>query len=274
MLGAIFLLAAAVSLPPKPDHYVTDGAGVLDATRAAALNEKLAAFERQSSDQILVYVGRSIPNDTTLEEYVNLAFREWGIGQKGKNNGAALFLFIDDRKMRIEVGYGLEGALTDARSSRIIKRDAETAPARGTLRRCGRSGCGRHDVGRSRRAVQRRRNDGGGNAVRHKSHALPVAPFPRRDRVSSALDPRARDSRPRPSGHVWLGRIIVVRLVGQQLVVIIVVVRFVLVVLVGFFVVLQRGRRRQRWRRRERIVVITRDAAPRPDRDAPRVMPG
>jgi uncharacterized protein len=106
--------------PPKPERYVTDNAGVLTASRADALNEKLAQFERDKSTQLLVYIERRIPPDTTLEELAVKAFESWGVGQKGKDNGAILFLFIDDRKMRIEVGYGLEGALTDARSSRII----------------------------------------------------------------------------------------------------------------------------------------------------------
>lgn len=106
--------------PPKPERYVTDNAGVLTAARADALNEKLAQFERDKSTQLLVYIDRRIPEGTTLEELAVKAFESWGVGQKGKDNGAILFLFIDDRKMRIEVGYGLEGTLTDARSARII----------------------------------------------------------------------------------------------------------------------------------------------------------
>jgi len=115
----ILTLVAAISLPPKPDHYVTDRAGVLK--NANALNEKLAQFERQTSDQILVYIDRKLPSDTTIEEMGSEAMKQWGVGQKGKDNGAILFVFVDDRKMRIEVGYGLEGSLTDAKSKRIIE---------------------------------------------------------------------------------------------------------------------------------------------------------
>src|SRR5205085_5811780 len=57
--------------------------------------------------------------DTTIEQFANEAMHQWGVGQKGKDNGAVLFLFINDRKMRIEVGYGLEGVLTDAKSRQI-----------------------------------------------------------------------------------------------------------------------------------------------------------
>jgi uncharacterized protein len=92
---------------------------VLPAGRAAALNEKLAAFERETSNQVLVYIDRKISEGTTLEELSSRAIREWGVGQKGKANGVIFFLFTEDRKMRLEVGYGLEGALPDARAHRI-----------------------------------------------------------------------------------------------------------------------------------------------------------
>jgi uncharacterized protein len=125
MLPFLLALVTAISIPPKPASYLTDHAHVLDAARAHALNEKLAQFERDTSNQLLVYVDRKLPPDTTIEQFANEAMHKWGVGQKGKDNGAVLFLFIDDRKMRIEVGYGLEAALTDARArditSTIIK---------------------------------------------------------------------------------------------------------------------------------------------------------
>jgi uncharacterized protein len=119
MLAFILALVATITVPPKPATYVTDKAGVLDATRVHALNEKLAQFERDTSNQILVYVDRSLPKDTTIEQFANDAMHQWGVGQKGKDNGAVLLLFTGDRKMRIEVGYGLEGVLTDAKSKEI-----------------------------------------------------------------------------------------------------------------------------------------------------------
>jgi uncharacterized protein len=119
MLAFLLALVTAITIPPKPAGYVTDNAHVLDATRAHALNEKLAQFERDTSNQILVYVDRKLPPDTTIEQFANEAMHQWGVGQKGKDNGAVLFLFIDDRKMRIEVGYGLEAVLTDSRSRNI-----------------------------------------------------------------------------------------------------------------------------------------------------------
>jgi uncharacterized protein len=119
MLAFVLSLVASMTVPPKPATYVTDKAGVLDATRVHALNEKLAQFERDTSNQILVYVDRSLPADSTIEQFANDAMHQWSVGQKGKDNGAVLFLFTGDRKMRIEVGYGLEGVLTDAKSKQI-----------------------------------------------------------------------------------------------------------------------------------------------------------
>ncbi len=111
--------SAAFEPPPRPDRYVTDRAGVMDEARRKALNERLAQFERETSNQVLVYVDRKLPADTTLEEFTNQAFRAWKVGQKDKDNGVVFFAFVDDRKMRIEVGYGLEGAIPDARAKQI-----------------------------------------------------------------------------------------------------------------------------------------------------------
>ena len=128
-MTALLLFLAAIALPPKPAQYVTDRAGIL--RNASALNEKLADFERQSSDQILVYTDEHLPPNTTIEEMGSEAMRQWGVGQKGKDNGAILFVFTGDRKMRIEVGYGLEGSLTDAKSKRITSTVIKPAFQRG-----------------------------------------------------------------------------------------------------------------------------------------------
>lgn len=106
-------------VPPKPDRYVTDLSGVFPPGRAQALNERLAAFERETSAQILVYVAPKVPEGTTLEELGAAAIRAWGVGQKGKSNGLVFFVFPEDRKMRIATGYGLEGAVPDVVTKRI-----------------------------------------------------------------------------------------------------------------------------------------------------------
>jgi uncharacterized protein len=122
---ALVLLAtaaqAAVQVPPRPDRYATDRAGVVEAARLSALNETLAQFERETSNQVLVYVDRRLPTGVPIEDFANAAFRAWKVGQKDKDNGAVFFVFVDDRQMRIEVGYGLEGALPDIRAASIVE---------------------------------------------------------------------------------------------------------------------------------------------------------
>ena len=105
---------------------MTDKAGVLDPSRAEQVNARLEQFERETSIQMLVWIDRHLPENTTLEEFAVNAMKAWGVGQAKLNNGLVLFAFIDDRKMRIEVGYGLEGAIPDAIASRI--REDEITP--------------------------------------------------------------------------------------------------------------------------------------------------
>lgn len=120
MFSTLFLAALlAIPLPSKPTQYVTDNAGVLPADKAERLEQKLKAFEQQTSDQVMVFIDKKVPDGTTLEEMSAQAIRDWGVGQAKKDNGVILFVFTDERKMRIEVGYGLEGSLTDAKSKLI-----------------------------------------------------------------------------------------------------------------------------------------------------------
>ncbi len=109
-LGAL----RAETMPSKPDRYFNDYAGVVDQTAAAELNEQLAQFERDTSTQLLVVVYRSMQSESDVADYTQRIAQTWGVGQKGKNNGAVLFVFVADRKMFIQTGYGLEGALPDA----------------------------------------------------------------------------------------------------------------------------------------------------------------
>ena len=114
------LLLAVLALPPAPASYVTDHANLLDDAREHALNERLAQYERDTSNQLMVYVDRRLPEGTTIEELSTAAFNAWGVGQEGKNNGVILFLFIEDRRSRIEVGTGLGHVLTDERAKQIL----------------------------------------------------------------------------------------------------------------------------------------------------------
>jgi uncharacterized protein len=110
-------------LPGKPDRYVTDHAGVLPADRADAVNRKLEQFERDTSNQVLVWIDRKVPEGFVMEDFTVRAFQKWKVGQADKDNGAVLFVFTEDRKVRIEVGYGLEGVLPDITAKRIIENE-------------------------------------------------------------------------------------------------------------------------------------------------------
>src|SRR5579871_2173585 len=126
-------LRADPALPPKPDHYFNDQAGVVDATTAAELNDQLAQFERETSNQIVVAIYPSLPDGADLSQYCIMTGRAWGVGQAGAtkgatggDNGAILFVFVNDHRMFIATGYGLEGALPDLVCKQII--DNEIAP--------------------------------------------------------------------------------------------------------------------------------------------------
>jgi uncharacterized protein len=111
---------AALRIPPPPDRRVNDYAGVLSAADRDRLEQKLIAGEAGSRNQIVVAIFRSLQGES-LEDYSIRLAQAWRIGQKGLDNGVIFLVFLDDRKTRIEVGYGLEGNLTDAISSSILR---------------------------------------------------------------------------------------------------------------------------------------------------------
>jgi uncharacterized protein len=102
--------------------YVTDEAGVLPSDVRQALNARLEAFDKQTSTQVVVVVLSSL-NGEPLEEASRRIVIQNRIGRKGKDNGVLLLIIRDERKIRIEVGRGLEGVLTDALSSQIIRKE-------------------------------------------------------------------------------------------------------------------------------------------------------
>jgi uncharacterized protein len=115
-----FLLAQMQNLPPKPDRYITDQAGVLDGATLNAINSRLEQFERTTSNQIVVAIYSSLPPETDIAQYATYTYNAWQIGQKGKDNGALLLIAVNDHKMFICTGRGLEGALPDAICKNII----------------------------------------------------------------------------------------------------------------------------------------------------------
>src|SRR2546423_6593527 len=85
---------AAEVIPPKPDRYFNDYAGVVSRAAALRFNEQLAQFERETSDQVVVAVWQTMPSQSSIEDFAQRTFRAWGIGQKGQNNGVVFFVFI------------------------------------------------------------------------------------------------------------------------------------------------------------------------------------
>ena len=126
MLAALSLLiltmvAAAAQEPAFPplSGRVVDAANVLRPEDRAAIEEKLKAHEERTTDQVVVATVPSL-GGLTVEDYANRLFRHWRLGRTDKNNGALLLVAPSERRVRIEVGYGLEGALTDALTKVII----------------------------------------------------------------------------------------------------------------------------------------------------------
>jgi uncharacterized protein len=104
---------AAEVIPPKPDRYFNDYAGVVSKEAALRFNEELAQFERETSDQVVIAIFPKMQSDSDIADYTQRVAQAWGVGQKEGRNGVVLFVFVQDRKMFIQVGYGLEGALPD-----------------------------------------------------------------------------------------------------------------------------------------------------------------
>ena len=113
------VVSAALPLPPPPDRRVSDFAGALSPADRDRLETRLAERERAGRNQVVVAIFRSLEGES-LEDYSIRLAEKWKIGQKGLDNGVIFLIFLQDRKMRIEVGYGLEGVLTDAISSSIL----------------------------------------------------------------------------------------------------------------------------------------------------------
>jgi uncharacterized protein len=116
---AIYSLALALEVPPLRGR-VNDYAKLLTQERASTLEAQLEKFERETGHQIAVLTIPGLEGDS-LEDFSIRVAETWKIGKKGFDNGAILLVARDDRRLRIEVGYGLEGVLPDAIASRIIR---------------------------------------------------------------------------------------------------------------------------------------------------------
>ena len=110
------------TVPEKPTDsiYVQDYAKIMNPETKSQINSLGRSLNSKTKAQVVVVTVKSL-NGITIEEYANQLFRKWGIGDKEKNSGVLLLVSANDRKTRIEVGYGLEGRITDSKAGNIIK---------------------------------------------------------------------------------------------------------------------------------------------------------
>ena len=120
LVALLLVGAASTSAPPTPTRRVTDGVGVMSAAERDDLEARLEAYEHASGHQILVWIGRTSGAET-IDELAVESFAAWKIGRKGLDDGLALFILVDDHKVRIEVGYGLEDRVTDLLAAQVIR---------------------------------------------------------------------------------------------------------------------------------------------------------
>jgi uncharacterized protein len=116
---------ARLAVPPAPAGRISDYAGLLTPAERDRLEQKLRERERGSANQVAVAIFRSLEGEN-LEDYTARLFEAWRLGQKDLDNGVLFVVFVEDRRTRIEVGYGLEATLTDAVTSSILSQ--EVAP--------------------------------------------------------------------------------------------------------------------------------------------------
>jgi len=122
-IGALFpllLLAQDVPIPEVPTQWVTDTAGFLAPGDLERINARLRTYEQQTQHQLLVWIG-STTGEVPIEDWANRAFEKWKVGRKGIDDGLVLFIMAQDRRLRIEVGYGIEPEVPDTLAGRIIQ---------------------------------------------------------------------------------------------------------------------------------------------------------
>jgi uncharacterized protein len=122
VITVFVLLSSIVSGADIPylTGRITDNAQILSQETCLLLTDSLKAHEMRTSNQIAVLTVSTLNGDN-IEDYANAVFKEWKLGQKGKDNGILIVVVPDDRRMRIEVGYGLEATMTDLIANRIIQ---------------------------------------------------------------------------------------------------------------------------------------------------------
>jgi uncharacterized protein len=119
LLIASASVRAETAIPPPPEHWVTDRAAFLSPAVTQELDARLGDYAQRTGHQVLVYIDLTT-GGVPIEDWGGKTFERWKVGRKGIDDGAVLFVFKDDHKLRIEVGYGLEAQVPDIVASRII----------------------------------------------------------------------------------------------------------------------------------------------------------
>lgn len=112
---------------PRPKRVVTDAAGWLSAADVTRLEAELVGLQKQGLAQIVIYIAPSLPAGANLEELTLRTANSWGVGRAGADDGLVIFVFAAERKVRIEVGLGLEKAISNEAAARVIRENI--APA-------------------------------------------------------------------------------------------------------------------------------------------------
>ena len=125
---AVFCLAvsvaspakAAETIPAKPTRYFNDYTLTVKPETADRLNQEMENFEKETSNQLVAVIYQKLQSDSSVDDYCQRVARSWAFGQKDKKNAAVLFVFLENHKVWIATGYGLEGALPDATAKDIV----------------------------------------------------------------------------------------------------------------------------------------------------------
>ena len=125
LAATVYTTSAQPAIPEHQGRWVHDEAGVMSAQAIAQLEAILKAERDSTSNQIAILIIRNLEGDD-ISAYANRVFKEWKLGDEKKDNGVLFLVSVEDRRMRIEVGYGLEATLTDLTSARINRN--EVAP--------------------------------------------------------------------------------------------------------------------------------------------------
>ena len=119
LLWAAIAYGAETPIPEAPTEWVTDTQNFLSPEAVRIINARLSEYQQATGHQLIVYITPTT-GDTPIEDWAVRAFAKWKVGRKGLDDGLALFIMPQDRRIRIEVGYGLEALIPDAIASRVI----------------------------------------------------------------------------------------------------------------------------------------------------------